>query len=84
MGPELNIKSSGGGKGFKMNEGRQQVRNSNGSLICDLLYADGSWNVTIKRKECLTIINLMPDGSVYIEDAPPGERLGKQVAVYYS
>ena len=68
---------------MKMQEGKQQVRNGNGSLICDLLYADGSWNVTIKRKECFTTISLMPDGSVYIEDAPPGERLGKQVAVVY-
>lgn len=72
-------------KGFRMTipEEKQQVRNANGSLLCDLLFADGSWNVTIKRKECYTTMTLMPDGSVFIEDTVSDRQNGKLCTVFY-
>ena len=83
MRPELKTKSSGGRKDFeKMYEERRQVRNSDGNLICDLIFIDGVWSVTIKRRGCYTTMSLMVDGAVYIEenDGPPE----KMFAVSYS
>lgn len=48
-------------------ENRKQIRNIDGKLICEALYEDGLWYISIKQHECFTIIQLVPDGRMGID-----------------
>ncbi len=51
-----------------MSEATNKIRNSNGSLICDVVYDEGVWIVTVKRKEIYTFITLYSDGNIRVEN----------------
>ena len=51
-----------------MSEATNKIRNSNGSLICDAVYDEGVWTVTVKRKEIYTFITLYSDGNIRVEN----------------
>lgn len=51
-----------------MSEATSKIRNSNGSLICDVVYDKGVWTVTVKRKEIYTFITLYSDGNIRVEN----------------
>lgn len=47
---------------------KEQVRNSNGSLICDVVYDGGIWTVTVKKKDIYTFLTLYGDGNLRVEN----------------
>lgn len=51
-----------------MLEKTKKIRNSDGSLICDVIYDDGVWTVTVKRKDIYTSISLFRDGGIRVEN----------------
>ena len=51
-----------------INTDPQQVRNASGSLLCELFYSGNGWLVVIKKKDCITILTLFPDGTVNVEN----------------
>lgn len=51
-----------------MDTKNSEIRNSNGSLICDCVYDEGVWTVTVKRKGVYTFISLHGDGSIHVEN----------------
>lgn len=62
---------------------REQIRNSNGSLICDASFSDGIWTVTIKRKGIYTILDLYQNGDITVENyqADANKELGYSVSI---
>ena len=50
-----------------------EIRNSQGSLICDAVYDDGVWTVTVKRKGIYTFITLYSDGGIRVENVSGNE-----------
>ncbi len=44
------------------------VRNANGRLLGNFLYANDHWSVVIKEKNCYTVVTLQNDGSFEIDD----------------
>lgn len=56
-----------------MNSNENQIRNSNGSFICEAFYEDGIWVVAIKKKTVYTYILLYGNGSIRIINEDDGE-----------
>ena len=49
-----------------MPEEKQQVRNAEGKLLCEMDFDGKSWNMRIKRSGHYTSIYLNPDGSFHV------------------
>lgn len=47
---------------------KELIRNANGSLVCDVVYDNGVWTVTVKRKGIYTFITLYGDGDIRVEN----------------
>lgn len=51
-----------------MKNNSEPIRNRDGKLICELAFTDGHWQVVIKRRDCVTLLDLDPKGSRRIRD----------------
>lgn len=56
-----------------MNNNKNQIRNSDGSFICEVFYEDDIWVVAIKKKTVYTYILLYDNGSIRIINEDDGE-----------
>ena len=51
-----------------MPEEKQQIRNADGKLLCEMTFDGESWNLGIKRGDCFTTLILYPGGSFHVSN----------------
>lgn len=50
-----------------MSNNTEDIRNSNGSLLCKVSFYDGLWTVTVKKDGVFSFIKLFEDGDMSVE-----------------
>lgn len=45
---------------------KEQVRNADGKLLCEIYYDGYRWNLDIKKGSCYTSLILYPGGSFHV------------------
>lgn len=58
-----------------MNTEKQKIRNIKGTLVCEIKFVDGRWQVEILDHKCYTVLELAPNGAVKLTNHKPGVKL---------
>lgn len=58
-----------------MTNNSEDIRNSNGSLICNVDFDDGLWTIAVKKKDVYTFIKLYKNGDMSVENYSANNRL---------